>query len=183
MKPMIYVANHASYTDSLILLAVLPVGTLFVSKRELFRIPFVSVAMKKLRFISVDRWEFAQNIEDTKTIFKALQNKNSILIFPEGTFVYAKGLRPFKAGAFQLAVDTKTPVCPIALKNTRKLLRAESFLLTPSQIIVTVCDPIQPKVNEWSEVTRLKTETRKIIAHFSEEPTIDLIRSGPELSD
>jgi len=179
-KPVIYASNHGSYTDSLVLLAVLPAGTLFIGKKELLSIPFVASALRKLNYLTVDRWDFAQNIEDTKQILNALQQKNSILIYPEGTFTYASGLRPFKAGAFQLAVDAQTPICPIALQNTRKLWRDGSYLLTPTEIIVTVCAPISPKQHDWHEVVRLRMETRKIISKSCGEPTVDLIVSGPE---
>lgn len=182
IKPIIYAANHGSYTDSLVLLAVLPAGTLFIAKKEVFKIPLIAAAVKKLNYISVDRWEFAQNIEDTKNIFKALEERKSILIFPEGTFVYASGLRPFKAGAFQLAVDSRVSICPVALQNTRKLLRGDSFLLSPTKIMVTICELMIPKENDWREITRLKTEARKIISEHCGEPTVDLIAAGPELS-
>lgn len=52
----IYVANHASYSDSLLLLAILPAGTLFIAKKELFKLPIIASIMKKLHYISVDRW-------------------------------------------------------------------------------------------------------------------------------
>lgn len=180
-KPVIYAANHCSYTDSLILLAILPSDTLFVGKKELLKMPLVASAMKKLNFITVDRWDFAQNIEDTKQIQHELELGHSILIYPEGTFTYASGLRPFKAGTFQLAMETKIPICPIALQNTRKLLRGDTFLLSPTKIVITVCDWIQPQKRDWSEVLRLRSEVRKSIAKYCGEPTVDLIIAGPEM--
>ncbi len=178
-KPMIYVANHFSYTDALILFSILPSGTLFIGKKELLKAPIIASAIKKLGFITVDRWDFSQNVEDTKQIKKALEMGNPIMIYPEGTFTYASGLRPFKTGAFQLSVDTKTPLCPIALKNTRKLLRDGSILLSPTKIEVTVCEPMIPEANDWQEVVRLRSETRQMIAKYCGEPTLDLVVAGP----
>lgn len=179
VKPIIYVANHFSYADALILFSILPSGTLFIVKKELLKVRMVSSAIKKLGFIAVDRWDFSQNIEDTKQINAALANGNSIMIYPEGTFTYASGLRPFKAGAFQLSVDTKTAICPIALKNTRKLLRDGSILLSPTKILVTVCDLVMPHSNDWQEVVKLRGDVRQVIAKHCGEPTLDLIVAGP----
>lgn len=178
-KPMIYVANHFSYTDALILFSILPPGTLFIVKKELLKVPMVSSALKKLGFIPVDRWDFSQNIEDTKQMNTALANGNSIMIYPEGTFTYASGLRPFKAGAFQLSVDTKTAICPVALKNTRKLLRDGSILLSPTKILVTVCELVIPQSRDWQEVVKLRGDVRQVIAKYCGEPTVDLIVAGP----
>lgn len=179
VKPCIYAANHFSYTDALILFSMLPAGTLFIVKKELLKVPFVSSAIKKLGFIPVDRWDLTKNIEDTKQIRASLEEGHAIMIYPEGTFTYATGLRPFKTGAFQLSVDTKTAICPIALKNTRKLMRDGSILLWPTQIIVTVCEPVIPKTNDWQEVIKLRAEVRQVIAKYCGEPTLDLIVAGP----
>lgn len=181
--PIIYVANHFSYTDSLVMLAILPPGTLFIGKKELLKTPMISSVIKKLGFITVDRWDFSQNIEDIKKIKTAVEQGHSIMMYPEGTFTYASGLRPFKAGAFQLSVDTHTMICPIALQNTRKLLRDGSYLMSPTKIIVTVCDPISPQSNDWQEVVRLRAEVRQVIAKHCGEPTVDLIVAGPEKSE
>ncbi len=178
-KPIIYAANHFSYADALILFSILPPGTLFIVKKELLKVPIIRSSIKKLGFIAVDRWDFSQNIEDTKQINTVLESGNAIMIYPEGTFTYASGLRPFKAGAFQLSVDTRTAICPIALKNTRKLLRDGSILLWPTKIIVTVCELAVPESNDWQEVVRLRTTVRQMIAKYCGEPTLDLIVAGP----
>jgi fatty-acyl-CoA synthase len=175
----IFVANHASYTDAFVLLAILPAGTVFVGKKELLSLPIVSSIMRKLNYIAVDRWDMTQNLEDTKTIQQALEKHKSILIFPEGTFTYASGLQIFKAGAFQLAVDTQTVVCPIAIQNTRKLLRSGNYLFTRTPIKVTVCDLLIPTGKEWSDVNYLRQEARKMIAANCGEPVIDLIAQNP----
>ena len=67
-KNMIFAANHASYLDPFVLLTVLPENTIFIVKKELMKLPMISRVMKKLNYMTVDRWEFAQNIEDTKRI-------------------------------------------------------------------------------------------------------------------
>src|SRR5207248_2155182 len=58
-RPVIFAANHSSYIDSIILLSILPAGVLFIGKKELQKWPIVSSAMKKLNFITVDRWDFS----------------------------------------------------------------------------------------------------------------------------
>ncbi len=173
--PVIYASNHSSYVDAIILLAILPANTRFVGKKELFAAPIIRTFMRKLNYLAVDRVNLSKGLEDTKVMEAVLKEGNPILIFPEGTFSYASGLRPFRLGAFKMAAETMTPVCPIALNGTRVILRGEAKLLRPNRVIVTVCEPIKPKGSEWEDVTHLRNEVRADIAKYCGEPSLDYI--------
>lgn len=174
-SPLVFTANHASYVDALVLLTFLPYNTRFVAKKELFTTPILRTVMHKLDCIPVDRMDFSKGVQDTLVIEETLKAGHSILIFPEGTFGYASGLRPFRLGAFKIAAETNTPVCPIALKGTRTILRAEEKLLSPGSIEVTIGNPIHAKGTEWHDVTQLRNEVRLQIADHCGEPSLDLI--------
>mgnify|MGYP003645994583 CR=1 FL=1 len=174
-KPAIYAANHASYMDAVIALAVMPPGTRFVAKKELFDLPIVGTYMKKMGYLSVDRTSLPRGLEDTVEIESALKNGHSVLIFPEGTFGYAAGLRPFRLGAFKIAAEAGVPVIPVAIRGARKLLRDGSWLMRPARIKVTICEPIMPAGNEWQDITSLRQSVRARVAQFCGETSLDLI--------
>lgn len=178
-KPVIYAANHASYIDSLLLVGVLPSSTRFVGKQELLKTPIIRTFMNKLGYVYVDRMEFSKGVEDTKLIDQLLREGHSIAIFPEGTFSYAAGLRPFKSGAFKAAVDTQTPIVPIAIRGTRHILRGDERLSRPGKIHLTFSHSIAPQGNDWQALSQLKTATREAIAKHCGEPTLDMILAGP----
>lgn len=182
-SPMIYVANHTSYVDSVVLLGLLPEGVAFVAKKELVNSLFLRTVIKKLDQITIGRIDFAKNIADTQRIQKIIEQGRSIMIFPEGTFTYATGLRPFKLGAFTLAVNTKTPICPIAIKGTRSILRGDSRLPRPGKIILTVGKPIYPRSSDWEDVLRLHALTHKHLVKYCGEPPIDAIVAGLQVSE
>jgi 1-acyl-sn-glycerol-3-phosphate acyltransferase len=175
VSPAIYAANHASYIDSIILLGIVPGDTRFVGKKELFKTPIIRTFMEKLDFLGVDRMDLSKGIEDTKYIQDVLEAGHSILIFPEGTFGYASGLRPFRLGAFKIASVAEIPVYPIALQGTRKVLRDDEKLAYPNVITVTICDPIMPSGSEWQDVTQLRQTVRSEIAKYCGEPSLDFI--------
>jgi fatty-acyl-CoA synthase len=177
--PTIYAANHSSYIDSLILMAILPAKSLLVGKKELLHAPIIRTFMKKLGYLYVDRLDLSKGIENTQTIETALEQGYSIVIFPEGTFTYAAGLRPFKLGAFKVAVDAQKPVCPIAIHGTRQILRDREYLAKPKLIDVTIGAPLIPEGSDWQEMTRLKNLAHAEIAEHCGEPTLDLIVAGP----
>lgn len=178
-RPVIFAANHSSYIDSLLLMAILPADTRLVGKKEVMGSFILRTFMRRLDYLTVDRIELVQGIEDTKNIEKTLAQNHRIAIFPEGTFSYAAGLRPFKSGAFKIAIDTQTAVAPIAIQGTRYILRDGEFLLKPRIVRIHISNAIQPRGNDWQALIHLKTHVREEIAKHCGEPTLDLIASGP----
>lgn len=172
--PTILVANHASYLDAIVLLAVLPIEFVFVAKQELLKTPVVGTFIRKQHHLTVDRVNLIKGLLDAEHIEKTLQQGQSILIFPEGTFTRAKGVRPFKLGAFKAAVETASPVCAIAIQGTRHILRSDDWLPQPGAISVTILEPLQPVDKDWHEMTRLRDATRTAIALACDEPLLDL---------
>jgi len=174
-SPVIFASNHASYLDSIVMLSLLPFNTRMVAKKELLQVPIIRTVMRKLDYLAVDRLDLSKGVEDIKRIEDVLKAGNPILIFPEGTFGYAKGLRPFRLGAFKIGTDTHTPICPVALQGTRYILRDDEKLMRPGRITVTVCDAIKPAGSEWQDVTQLRNEVRAEIAKYCGEPSLDFI--------
>ena len=174
-KPVIYAANHASYVDALIALALMPPNTRFVAKKELFGVPLIGRFMQKMGYLSVDRTSLPRGLEDTVEIEAALKNGYSVLIFPEGTFGYAAGLRPFRLGAFKIAAEAGVPVVPIAIRGARKMLRDGSWLMRPNRIKITVCPPIMATGNDWQDITSLRQTVRAKVAQHCGETSLDLI--------
>lgn len=179
-KPLIYVANHASYFDALLMFCILPIDTIIVGKKELQSAVIIKTFIQKFGFLTVDREDFAKSLSDSQAIEETIHQGNSVLIFPEGTFAYTTGLRPFKMGAFKIAVDTGRPLCPIAIQGTRFILTENSFLLNPGRITITINPVIKPEAKDWSEVTRLHSLARAAIAKNCGELSINLVMAGPE---
>ncbi len=169
----VYIANHASYIDAVVLLALLPPGVSFVAKKELLKVPLLRNIMKKLNYITVNRMDFSSNLTESTEIEERLRQGKSVALFPEGGFSYATGLRPFKMGAFKVAVESHTPICPIALEGTRHVMRGDNPLLTPQRINVVVGERLYPASQDWQEVMRLHTSSRQVIADNCGEPAID----------
>ncbi len=164
--------------DALLALALMPPETRFVAKKELFSAPIVGTFMTKMGYLSVDRTNLPRGLEDTVEIESALKNGNSVLIFPEGTFGYAAGLRPFRLGAFKIAAEASVPVVPVAIRGARKMLRDGSWLMRPNRIRVTVCDPVMPTGNDWQDITSLRQTVRAKVAKHCGETSLDLIAAN-----
>ena len=134
------------------MLGILPPGVIFTVKKELLNTPIIRTFIKKLGYLTVDRIDFTKNLEDKNSIEESVRQGQSLVIFPEGTFTSATGLRPFKLGAFTIAADVGTPICPTAIQGTRSILRSDNWLVNPGAIKVTIGKPVYPKEKEWNEV-------------------------------
>lgn len=161
-QPVIFVANHTSYIDAGVLMAILPENVRIIAKQELLKLPMAGTLVRKAEHIPVDRLDFAQSVSTTPKIEAALKAGHSVLIFPEGTFGTPLGLGPFKLGAFKAAVETRTPIYPITLQGTREVFGQ----LPPKRgkISILIHEPISPNGNDWREIVRLRDLTKNRIS-------------------
>lgn len=176
---IVYVANHMSYLDTVLLAGYLPDNVLFVGKKELSTTPIIKNFIDKLGHLTVERMDFIESMSDTNFILNKFQEGNSIMLFPEGTFSAQPGLRPFKLGAFKIASETGSPICPISISGTRKIQRGSSLLLKPHSIQLWIGRLILPRSKDWREATRLRTVTRIEIAKHCGENMLDTVSGGP----
>lgn len=113
---VVLVANHRSLLD---IPAMYGLHRHFkwVSKSSLFRIPFLGWWMRLCRYISLTRGDPASVVKMYRACERWLDRGVPVFLFPEGTWSPEGGLRPFKEGAFNLAVVKRCPVIPIAVSD------------------------------------------------------------------
>jgi 1-acyl-sn-glycerol-3-phosphate acyltransferase len=92
-----------------------------------------------------------------------------VCVFPEGTFVRRPGLLPFRLGAFKAAVEAGCPIVSVAIRGTRHVLPADTWLPRPGRVHVTIGAPLQPAGDGWRELVRLRDLARAEIARMSNE--------------
>jgi fatty-acyl-CoA synthase len=178
-RAAIVAANHSSYLDALVLLAHLPRDVSIVAKREVLRWPIVGTFVRKARYPTVDRWEFRRSVADSRAIARRLGTGEAVLFFPEGTFVSAAGLRPFRLGAFEIAGETDIPVVPVAIAGTRRALPPGRPLPRPGHVRVWIGPAIAPEGAEWSAVIGLRDRVFEAIAAKCGEPRMEIVAGRP----
>lgn len=146
-KPGIVISNHQSLFDILAALGFYPMDFLFLSKQEVFKIPLVGLAMKKVGYIPINRSNPRQAAKSLEVVEAQVKENNRVLIYPEGTRSKdARKLLPFKAGAFQVAEKGSVPIFPVVLYGTQETRPMHSnVLLFPHRIAIQVLDPILPE--------------------------------------
>ncbi|MBI5659457.1 MAG: AMP-binding protein [Nitrosomonadales bacterium] len=176
--PCVLVANHASYLDGIVLVAVLP-GKLgstgyfsFVAKRELLD-SFVSrTYLRRIGSGFVERFDARRGVEDAKQVAASLQAGRSPIFFPEGTFTRIPGLMPFRMGAFAVAAEAGAPVVPVSIRGTRSILRDGHWFPRRGIVTVTIGNPIAPEGKGWAAAIRLRNAARAEILRRCGEPDL-----------
>ena len=173
--PWIFAPNHSSYLDILIAFACLPPGVRFVAKAEVLEMPFFGKIARRSGQFAFDRGDPQARIRQAEEVEAALRRGESVGIYPEGTFTAAAGIRPFQLGAFKSAAETQRPVCPVAVRGAREILRDGTHLPRPGKITVNfgpLLFPDPAAQGAWQEIVRLRDAAREIIARHTGEPLL-----------
>jgi 1-acyl-sn-glycerol-3-phosphate acyltransferase len=176
------VFNHASYTDPLVLAAVLPGEPAFVGKREFAGQLVAGTVLRRLGALFVERYDLAAGLADTKAATDLARQGRVIVFFPEGTFTRRAGLSEFFLGAFKVASDAGLAVFPGVIRGTRNMLRGEQWLPRRSRISVDVGDAIKPGGNDFAAVLRLRDQARAAILARCGEPDLGVLIKPPAKS-
>jgi len=168
--PCIVVANHASYMDGPLLFACLPPRFGFVIKKEASRVPLLGLLLRRLGHHFVERRNRHEGADDARQILRAVERRDSVVFFPEGTFSAPSGLARFHGGAFATALRACVPVAPVAIRGTRRVLPARTRLPRWARIEVEALEPIPvaPRV----PAARLRDAARARIADSLGEPLL-----------
>ncbi|MGQ0383975.1 MAG: lysophospholipid acyltransferase family protein [Gammaproteobacteria bacterium] len=170
--PCIIVANHASYVDGPLLFACLPPRFGFVVKKEASRLPIAGLLMRRLGHHFVERMNRHEGAGDARRILRAVEQGQAVAFFPEGTFRAETGVGRFHSGAFAAAVRAGVPVAAVAIRGTRRILRAKTLLPRWGRIEVEALDPEVPATGQSDAAAVLRDGVRARIAAAVGEPLL-----------
>ena len=159
--PVILLSKHQSAWETIFLLWYMPRPLVYVFKKEITYIPFFGWAIALMRMIPIDRSKgkdaFAQVVVQGR---RRLADGQWVIMFPEGTRIAVGETGRYKGGGARLAVETNTPIVPIA-HNAGECWPKNSFIKKPGLVTVSIGKPIAPdgltaaelmtRVEQWIE--------------------------------
>lgn len=156
--PVLFIANHKSNIDALLILH---------SAIQHFEFPYVRVVAKK----ELEKGRFANSLKLIDTIFvdrsdirnlqtlikeevDVFQNDCSLLIFPEGTRVSGDKLGEFHPSSLEVAFQTYVPIVPLVIFGTNGFMSGKSGekpVYDISEIVIDALEPIKySEYMHWS---------------------------------
>ena len=168
----VVVANHASYIDGPLLKGFLPPRFSFVIKGEMRDIPIVHFLLRRSGSRFVERFGAAGSTRDARQIVKAAKGGQSMVFFPEGTFIKEAGVGRFRAGAFSAATNGEMPVVPVAVFGTRRMMSSGQYLPRLCRIRMDILPPIAPGDPAFADNRQLAEAARQAILDVLDEPDL-----------
>ncbi|GAA4235630.1 lysophospholipid acyltransferase family protein [Postechiella marina] len=162
-KSYMFIANHTSMTDIMLMLVAVKNPFVFVGKAELAKIPLFGFFYKRT-CILVDR----SSPKSRQAVFlraqKRLKSGLSICIFPEGGVPEEHiELDAFKDGAFRLAINHQIPIVPLTFADNKTRFSYTFFSGSPGRMRAKMHKFIETKGLTVTDTKSLNAESRNVI--------------------
>lgn len=172
-RPAVFLMNHQSGLDPLIVGALVRRDFTGAGKKEAKYDPRSALLGRALNTAFLDRENPERAKEEMRKLVHRLHEGVSVVVAPEGTRTPTPVLRPFKKGAFHLAMDAGVPVVPIVLRNAGELMWRTARTMHPGTVDVAVLEPIP--TDDWTRenlgerVEAVRERFVETLEHWPEE--------------
>jgi 1-acyl-sn-glycerol-3-phosphate acyltransferase len=156
--PCVIVSNHSSYLDITISPLYIDHTAAYLGKAELLKV-FLFRSFFLFLDIPVDRKSLTGSHKAFVDAGKRIDQGISVVIYPEGTISERGKLRPFKNGAFKLAIEKQVPIVPVVNLNNWWFLQNGGYFKSngrPGIPKIIVGDPIYTKGLSQQNISELK---------------------------
>jgi 1-acyl-sn-glycerol-3-phosphate acyltransferase len=168
-RPQIFMANHQSDFDILIVLAHIPGQFRWIAKKELFKIPLFGKAMRNAGYIEIDRQNHEKALKSLEEAAQKIREGKSVVTFPEGTRSKDHTIKPFKQGMFHLAIQAGVPIVPISIIGANEIMPKRTLKIKPGVITMIIDRPVDVTGYPVEERNKLIEHVRNIIVRNFEE--------------
>lgn len=158
----VFASNHRSYLDTAALFRYAGRRIGLVAKKELLKAPVMGQGMGFVNIIAIDRSNAERALQSMEKARHVMDSGFSFGVFVEGTRALPGQLLPFKKGAFHLAMQTGSPIVPVAIKNTDWMMGKRTGVAYPGTIEMVMLPPIETKGSD--DIMPLLLKTRDAIA-------------------
>lgn len=164
-KPCVYIPNHESIIDPVVVFKEIPHDVVALAKKEFFRLPVLGRACRLAGFVSVNRADPEQRrVASLQASRLAREQVKSFVVFGEGTRSRDGRLGAFKKGGAIIAIEAQVPVVPVAVYGGYALWPKGKKFFRPGPVQLHFLDPIDTTGMTFADKDRLTLECRARIA-------------------
>jgi 1-acyl-sn-glycerol-3-phosphate acyltransferase len=160
----VFLSNHRANLDGPLLACAAPRDMRAVVKREMMKIPILSLVLKVVNYVPIDRSDPLRARESIDRGAELLRQGFSFFAFPEGTRSRDGTLGPFKKGVFHMAIQTGTPIVPTTIINSAEIQPPGTYRIYPGTVEVIFHEPIETKSVAVEDRNLVIEATRKAIS-------------------
>ncbi|HKM33758.1 MAG TPA: lysophospholipid acyltransferase family protein [Lachnospiraceae bacterium] len=153
---VLYVGNHRSFYDIILTYIRVPRPTGYVAKKEMLKVPLLSIWMKHLHCLFLDRDNIKEGLKTILTAIEKAKSGISICIFPEGTRnKTADTFLPFHEGSFKIAEKAGVPIIPMTIINSSAIFEDHFPKIKRTTVIIEYGKPLY--------ISELSKEDKKFV--------------------
>jgi putative phosphoserine phosphatase/1-acylglycerol-3-phosphate O-acyltransferase len=141
-RPAVFVFNHQSSFDVIVISRLLQRDFTAVAKAELAHDPRFAPLAALAGVVYVDRGNRSQSRAALAPVVEKLRSGISLAMAPEGTRSATPTPGPFKKGAFHIAAQAEVPVVPVVIRNAGDIMWRASLVARPGTVDVAVLPPV-----------------------------------------
>lgn len=164
----LFVPNHQGLLDPLCLMNIFDSPLIFVSKKEVRKLPIVGKINYVIDSIFLDRESPRDALNMVKSCKNYLNNHINVVIFPEGTRSKDKEvtIHTYKAGAFKCAYGTGAKIVPVVMDGSYLFLTTKKKNKTKT-IKIKFLDPIcreqYEEINTTELAQKIEDSAKKVL--------------------
>lgn len=143
-KPVLYVANHSSFFDVILVNPVLPSATAYIAKKSFAKVPVFAQVMKLSHSLFLDRDDIKQGLKIILEAIELVKSGISVFVFPEGTRSKTGEIADFKEGSMKVSTKSGCPIIPISISNTAAVWEDHFPKIEPREVVIEILDPVYP---------------------------------------
>ncbi|NMO93656.1 1-acylglycerol-3-phosphate O-acyltransferase [Actinomycetospora sp. TBRC 11914] len=147
-RPAVFVFNHQSKLDPIVLMTMLRHDFTGVAKAEARYTPVFGQLFALANVAFVDRGNTRQAKEALQPAVDKVRGGTSLVMAPEGTRSVTPRPGRFKKGAFHIAMQAGVPMVPVVLENAGELQWRHDQTVRPGTVRAVVRPPID--TSTWS---------------------------------
>ncbi len=164
-RSYVVVANHLSTLDIMVCFLAVGIPIRYLAKKELFRIPLLAQAMRAIGIVEVDR-AARSSIHNSvnQQAQKLIEHNRSLIIYAEGTRPRDGVMKPFKKGAFTMAITSGLPILPVSIHGTYEAAVPGKPWFRGGPVTVIIDPAIPTDGMTQTDADALRDRTHEIIA-------------------
>ena len=160
-KPYVMVINHNSGFDIFTAYKI-PLNFRWVSKREVFWVPFMGPLLSIHGDIPIERGNPKQAMAKVSRLGKLwLKRGATVAIFPEGTRSKDGEIHNFKMGAFSLAKEAGVEILPVVMTGTNEAFKKGWLVNWRHRVAIRVLKPVPVEDVEATGTKELSLQIRE----------------------
>lgn len=163
-KPTVFIGNHQSLFDVVVLLSITERPTIFVAKKELSEWPVFGKWMLRMGCIFLDREDPREGVRVINEAARRVREEGcNAAIYPEGTRSRGPVMREFQRGSFKLVQRAEVPFIPTVIDNSYAVYESDKKFHSGETITISFLKPIDMSGMTREEEKNIHVTTQEIM--------------------